>query len=326
MNDRARLAIPTLVLALALACAAEAPAQTWMEPAEWDQWLLPLEEYRPTQPQAADCRIFVREIGEGPTVVTLHGGWGGEHATLLPGLLPLADDARLVFYDQRGSLRSPCGEPPTAADHVADLERLRETLGEERIVLLGHSMGGWLAQAYAAEHPDRVAGLVLVAPVPATDSLPGRTDETRWERPEVIAELERHGLALPRRPEDTIQEWSVNHRIIFASVNIHDVTKWKEVPVPWFYDGEVGASAAESMPDGYDFTDDLATLEVPILVVAGDDDFIPVESQRAWTANVPNARLEVVENAGHIAWIDRPDAVLGAIRSYLEDLGTRQAQ
>ena len=124
--------------------AAPVHAQTWMHPAEWEQWLLPLEEYPANQPQAADCRIFVRETGEGPTVVMLHGGWGGEHGSLLPGLLPLAEDARLVFYDQRGSLRSPCDELPTAADHVADLERLREVLSEKRIVLLGHSKGaGW---------------------------------------------------------------------------------------------------------------------------------------------------------------------------------------
>lgn len=295
-------------------------AQEWTDPAGWDEWLLPLEDYRATQPQAAACRIYVREIGEGPTIVTLHGGWGGEHGSLLPGLLPLAEDARLVFYDQRGSLRSPCEEPPTAADHVADLERLRETLGEERLVLLGHSKGGWLAQAYAAEHPDRVAGLILVAPTPAADSLPTRTEETRWERPEVIAELERHGLVLPRRPEDTVQEWSINHRIIFAAVNLHDVTRWREVPVPWFYDAEAGRAAAESEPEGFDFTPALAALDVPVLVVAGDDDFIPLESHRAWTANVPNARLEVIERAGHIPWIDRAEAVLGAIEAYLDEL------
>lgn len=308
-----------LAACLATLAATPAPAQTWMDTTEWEEWLLPLEDYQPTQPQAADCRIFVRETGEGPTVVMLHGGWGGEHGSLLPGLLPLAEDARLVFYDQRGSLRSPCPASPTVSDHVADLEWLRETLGEERIVLLGHSKGGWLAQAYAAGHPERVAGLILVSSVPAADSLPSRTEEKRWERPEVTAELERLGLALPRRPEDTVQEWSINHRIIFAAVNLHDVTRWKAVPVPWFYDAEAG-QAAESEPEGYDFTADLEALEVPILVVAGDDDFIPLESHRAWTANVPNARLEVIEDAGHIAWIDRPEAVLEAIADYLEAL------
>lgn len=320
MKRLARVALGTVALVALILPTATVRAQPWTDPAAWDEWLLPLEDFQPTQPQAAACRIFVREIGDGPTVVTLHGGWGGDQSGLLPGLLPLAADARLVFYDQRGSLRSPCDAPPTAADHVADLERLRETLGEERIVLLGHSMGGWLAQAYAAEHPDRVEGLILVSTVPPVDSLPTRTEETRWERPEVAAELERLGLALPRRPEDSVQEWSINHRIIYASVNLHDVTKWKRVPVPWFYDGEAGIAAAESMPVGYDFTGALASLDVPILVVAGDDDFIPLASQRAWTAKVPNARLEVVEDAGHIAWIDRPDAVLGAIRAYLDDL------
>jgi proline iminopeptidase len=158
------------------------------------------------EPQAAACRIFVREIGSGIPVVMLHGGWGGEHESLLHDWLILADDHRLVFYDQRGSFCSPCDALPTAADHRADLEALRETLGEERVVLLGHSNGGWLAQAHAAAHPDRVAGMVLVDPVPARSDLSAWSGETRWERPEVLGELERHGLVLPRRPDDSVQE------------------------------------------------------------------------------------------------------------------------
>ncbi len=305
------------ITTLALILPAPAPAAA-QEPGD-REWILPLGEHHPTEPMSAECRIYVREVGHGPTVVMLHGGFGGELGSLTPDLLPLADAGRLVFYDQRGSLRSPCATAPTAADHVADVERLREALGEERIVLFGHSNGGWIAEAYAAEHPERIAGMILVSPVPPVDSLPTRTDEQRWERPEVIAELEALGLALPRRPEDTIPELSVNHRIIFAAVNLHDVTKWREVPVPWFYDSDAADSAASTRPEGYDYTAALAELDVPILVVVGDDDFIPLASQRAWTERVPNARLVVVESAGHIPWIDRPQAVLDPILEYLNE-------
>lgn len=92
----------------------------------------------------------------------LHGGWGGDHEDLLYGFLPLADGLRLTVYDQRGSLRSRCDELPTAADHVADLEALRRALGEERLVVVGHSNGTWLAMACAEAYPSRVAGLVLI--------------------------------------------------------------------------------------------------------------------------------------------------------------------
>jgi pimeloyl-ACP methyl ester carboxylesterase len=76
------------------------------------------------------------------------------------------------------------------------------------------------------------------------------------------------------------------------------------------------------MPAEWDFTDRLSSLPIPILVVAGDDDFIPIASQRAWTAEVPNARLVEIEGAGHISWIDRPEAVFGAVRAYLGEIGS----
>lgn len=301
------------------ALAQDAPT---FDSATWSEWVLPLGEFRAGEPLSAACRIFVREVGQGEPVVMLHGGWGGEHESLLHDWIPLAaaSGRRLVFYDQRGSLRSPCDEPPTVADHVGDLERLREILGAEKIVILGHSMGGWLAQAYAAAHPDRVAGLALIDPTPARSDLPTRSDEVRWERPAVAEELERLGLVLPRLPEDTVQEWSINHRVIFAAVNLHDVTRWREVPVPWFYATVAASSASSSMPDEWDFTADLAALPVPVLVVAGDDDYIPIGSTRAWVSDVPNARLVEVEGAGHLSWIDRPDVVLPAVTRYLSDL------
>lgn len=316
--------ISTLLICGPAAARAQDPLGHWRDPSTWNEWLVPLEEYSPGQPQSASCRIFVREIGAGPTVVVLHGGWGGEHASML-GLLPLAARYRLVFYDQRGSLRSPCERLPTADDHVADLELLRATLGVERVVLLGHSMGGWLAQAYAAAHPERVRALLLLGPTPAIDSLPARTAEARWERPEVLRELDRRGLVLPRRPEDTPQEWAVNHRIIFGAVNLHDITRWRELPVPWFYATDAARSAATSMPDDYDVTGSLARMGAPILVIVGDDDYIPPSSHRSWVPMVPNARLRIVEDAGHFSWIDQPEVVMGVISEFFEEV-FRQAR
>lgn len=105
------------------------------------------------------CRLFVQEYGKGTeTVVALHGGWGAEHSYLLDAFQGVEEAYRLVFYDQRGSLRSPC--PPekiSVEKHVEDLDRLRAELGLERITLVGHSMGTTLATMYLDRHPDRVS-------------------------------------------------------------------------------------------------------------------------------------------------------------------------
>ena len=141
-----------------------------------------------TDADGAKLSHYVAEYGveakPGNTVIVLHGGWGAEHSYLVPAIRPLADQWRFVLYDQRGSLRSPATPPAkvTYANLIEDLEQLRRRLGLEKVTLMAHSMGNMLAYGYLREHPDRVAGLVLVGPV-----LPGHENGTeeapRWTAP-----------------------------------------------------------------------------------------------------------------------------------------------
>ena len=141
-----------------------------------------------TDADGAKLSHYIAEYGveskPGNTVIVLHGGWGAEHSYLVPAIRPLADQWRFVLYDQRGSLRSPATPPAkvTYANLIEDLEQLRRRLGLEKVTLMAHSMGNMLAYGYLREHPDRVAGLVLVGPViPGNDS--GTEGAPRWTAP-----------------------------------------------------------------------------------------------------------------------------------------------
>jgi len=289
-----------------------------LDPRTWEEWLLPIDSMGASpQPQAAACRIWVREVGDGPPVVFLHGGWGAEMSDLFYGLLDLADDARLVFYDQRGSLRSHCDELPTVDDHVADLEALRVALGLERLVLVGHSMGTRLAMLYADAHPDRVAGIAMVAPVwPTPDEPAVERGAPPWEDPQVIEELERHGLVLDRRREDGPVGWAINHRIIFAAVNLADPTRWRASRPPWAYDQEVANHTAASMPEEFDFRPALAVIDGPVLLLQGEQDF---NAQATWADGMEGVERVAIEGAGHNAYTDRPDVVLPALRAFIRE-------
>src|SRR5690242_9154729 len=115
-------------------------------------------------------RLYTRHVGNGPSVVVLHGGPGAHHDYLLPQYDRLAEGRTLLYYDQRGGGRSPVPRDVAVGwrEHVADLEALRDHWQLERLTLLGYSWGGLLAVLYALEHPDRVARLALVSAAPVT--------------------------------------------------------------------------------------------------------------------------------------------------------------
>jgi pimeloyl-ACP methyl ester carboxylesterase len=278
------------------------------------------------------CRLYVREFGVGDTVVVLHGGWGAEHSYLLTPFRGLEDDYHLVFYDQRGSLRSPCPDSLVSVDaHVADLERLRVQLGQERLTLAGHSMGTWLAMKYLEVHPEHVGGMVLLdALVPrigADDAgLYGeeqkafndwRSDSTR-----VQDELAAEGLD---RPDSLLSDIELTDkwRIYFANSNIFHIERWRQMEGGQvFYDQGAGSAAGRSMNAnaGWDFLDDLAAHPYPVTVLIGDHDLVGFGGglHRSQLTPLENTTFVMLENAGHNSWVDRPAAFRAALVAGLE--------
>ncbi|MEQ8435608.1 MAG: alpha/beta hydrolase [Oceanicaulis sp.] len=293
-----------------------------------DQWYLPVpvEGAEPS----LDASLFVHEFGEGPTAVVVHGGWGAEHSYLRPFLDPLSPELHLVYYDQRGSLRSPCEDPCEISidNHIADLERLRQALGEDQLTLIAHSMGTWLAQAYAQAHPDRVEKLVLVGALPAQSPPPEDLPELEGEamnaqamteRPSVVAVREAEGLT---EGELTGRQISDAWKTRFAAVNLHDPTHWRRVEGGQsLYDGEAGRAATSTGWTGrWDYTDTLSTLPQPVDVIMGRFDFADFEA-RNWRhlADQPgsNVRFHDMGQTGHTGWYEAPVAYREAVRNAL---------
>jgi pimeloyl-ACP methyl ester carboxylesterase len=287
-----------------------APAQ-WANGAE-DEWYLPTGD---------GCELYVYERGRGAdTVVVLHGGFGHDHGYMVPAFAGIENRYRLIFYDQRGSLRSPCPDSLISLQKlIDDLERLRAALGHARINIASHSMGTILAMSYLQQHPTRVNALLLIGALPARTFpdqagttlaqrlAPGR-DSMSADRPAAREQLRKDGLdkdSAQLTPKQRSHAW----RIGFSARNMYHVDRWRQMRGGRiFYNGSAGAAAGRTVPNTYDFTPAIAAHRCQVWVIIGDHDYVDfgLVNHKRWTAQVPNARLAVLHDAGHAGWLDDP--------------------
>ena len=138
----------------------------------------------------ADGRTLAyHRSGSGPTLVC-HPGGPGFSSLYLGDLAGLGDELELVLLDPRGTGGSDPARDPrdyAIADYAADLEELREHLGLEQLLLLGHSHGGVVAVEFAASHPDRVERVILASTLarhgPEQDAAMQQGVEARKDEP-----------------------------------------------------------------------------------------------------------------------------------------------
>ncbi len=289
--------------------------------------------YVPTTDRAAN--LYVTTLGHGPDVIVLHGGPGNDFNYLVPAVRPLRDRYRFVLFDQRGSLLSPVSpdsmQQVTYAKIVEDIEALRVLLGQERVVLLAHSFGTILAQAYLRAHPERVAGLVLVASgPPVADStrplgayvgeLHGRMKRLR-ERAEVARALRDAGVDTAAAPGAlSLAQRAARRRIGLASVNLANMARWREmIGGGVYYSSAVDDAVGNSMETTWDSRPAIARAGAPVTVINGDADYID-PSASEWKGVLVESdlvRISVLGGAGHYSWIDAPAEFERALRGAL---------
>lgn len=252
--------------------------------------------------------LFERRVGAGPAVVVLHGGPGADHGYLLPGFDLLADHRELIYYDQRGGGRSPVGRdvPVGWREQVADLDALRALWEIERLVIVGYSWGGLLAQLYATEHPNRVERLALISPGPSWRAARDEFERRFAERnlaPALQAERDAvRASDLRARDPDAFQR-----RMFELSVvpYFYDPSKAREL-TPFRVIGRTQEEVWKSLGD-YDLRPRLRALRgIPTLVMHGHDDPIPIEAARE-SAVLLGAEFHGLDRCGHCPHVERSE-------------------
>jgi proline iminopeptidase len=259
---------------------------------------------------------------DAPPVLVLHGGPGAHHDYLLPQMLALAGDRRLVFYDQRGGGRSRTDDraPVTWRANVEDLARVARELAIEPLTIIGYSWGGLLALLYAiaasrGEADPPPTRLVLIDPAPVTRQYRSsfEAELARRQGAPGITGLREELAASGMRERDPA---AYRQRAFELSVAGYfaDAEAARDL-TPFRVTGRVQQSVWESLGD-FDLRDDLRQLHVPALVIHGREDPIPLDSS-VQVAQALGARLVVLEGSGHVPYVERPAPLFAAIERFL---------
>lgn len=274
-----------------------------------------------------EVELFYRTVGEGDqTVVFLHGGPGFCLEYFLPDVQPLAQNRRLLLYDQRSSGRSTLiGDPShnTIEDMVADLESLRDAFDLNELNLVGHSWGSLLAGLYAIEYPSNVDRMALVgSTAPAVGDWREDFDPMNRIDSEHRRVLQTHRERFRDNPGSMTDCW--NYWMIYGR-GYHSSAK--DAQRIW---GNICDRPAEKIEhrdilmDGLGFPDDLPDIrdelddvDVPTLVVHSEDGPIPVAAAEMWVDALPNAELFLLPTGGHLPWVDCPAVFFPAVDAFL---------
>lgn len=308
----------------------------------------------PSQPNGSETWLVEPGIelahfstGDGRNVLVIHGGPGAPSSQPLSGLDPLTGEYRFHYYAQRG-----CGESTRPIDRfdlsnmyenmtvldqtlglgaqIADIERIRQILGEEKLILIGHSWGGFLGSLYAAEFPERVEAMILVSPAnmlvmpqPEADSdlfASVRAELSADEQVEYDAFMEEYFdfAGLYEKSEDDLVAMNEKFGEYYISImnpNLEAVDT--EFPEQGRVGGWMVWAQYVSMGQRHDYRPALAEVDAPVLVIHGADDLQSEAASYMYAEAFPNTEFVVIEEASHFAFEEQPEQFAQIVTEFL---------
>ena len=274
-------------------------------------------------------QVWYKVVGSGESVplLTLHGGPGGGHDYLEP-LNALASERPVVFFDQLG-----CGKSDTPDDvslwridrFVDEVTAVRDALGLDRIHLLGHSWGGWLAIEYMLGAPSGVVSLTLAS---TSASIP----QFVYEAGKLISKLPREMAETMRRLEaegDFENPEFEAGMMEFYKRHLCRLDPWPD-PLMRCLENLDGNIVYETMNGPTEFTvignmkdwnriEKLSEIVAPTLITCGRYDELTPACSRTLHQGIMNSRMHVFERSAHMAHLEETESYLQILSEFLRD-------
>jgi len=277
-----------------------------------------------------DIKFFYQVKGTGnDTLVVIHGGPGMDSEYMVADFEPLAQTHTLIYYDQRGGGRSDLPEDTNKLhidNHIDDLEMLRKHFNLKQMTLVAHSFGPMVAVKYAITYPENISKMIFMGPVPPMrGDFGARYGQNLTSRLSPEQQQEMGGYFQELIQGDDIKSGCQNYWNLALIPRIA-----KGLPVS-IVKGDCCAAPPEAIRYGmqttnaatfgslgnWDLRPQLAELNIPTLILHGEEEAIPMDMIEEWANTLPDAELIKVAKAGHFTYAERPDIVWPAVKTFL---------
>lgn len=279
---------------------------------------------------ADNARLFYRVVGNGSkTIVFVHGGPG---LGIDDGGYDLESIAargfRFIMYNQRGGGRSELVTDKSKLGidyYVRDLEALRQYFGLKRMDLIGLSWGSGVVAYYAAAHPQNVNRIVFLSPMPPTQEFSKQRNQKIRSLidAKTLAEInEIHKRSKSASDADlpkVCRELNAYLDRLYVADPSHLARARGDTcsyPPQAIRGASFTTEAAVKSLNPFNFQRMLNKIRVPALVIEGEKSNVPLDATEAWARWLPNARLRLIPNAGHMNWIDQPEIVIASMSDF----------
>jgi pimeloyl-ACP methyl ester carboxylesterase len=261
------------------------------------------------QIKSGDADIVYRVVGEGPPVVLLHP-FPASHEFWVPVARALASRYRIILPDPRGHGDSGVGQGPATMDkHAADLAGVMDDADIGRAPLVGVSIGGYVLFEFWRRHRGRAAALVL-----CNTKAPADSAEARAGRLQAANDVLERGTEpffesmIPRLFGKTTRETRPD--LVAGALNMMRKMSPEDV-----------AQVQRGMAERPDSMDTLKTINVPTLLVTGEEDILTgLNEAELMRQHISGSQLRVIPKAGHYSPWEQPDEAGGLLRQFLEQL------
>jgi 3-oxoadipate enol-lactonase len=237
--------------------------------------------------QVNNITLAYEKLGSGSPLMLIHG-YPLDHTIWAEVADLLKDKFTLILPDLRGFGQSTTVETPyTMSDMADDLAGLLDHLGIENVALAGHSMGGYVALAFAKKYPQRVSGLGLVASQAAADTPEGKTGRYR-----TADEVSQKGIGIVA--DGMTPKLSANARVQAFVRPLIERQRPSAV-----------IGALKAMAEREDLLTHLSSVSFPVALIHGDADvLIPIDRARDIKSALPSARLIELHGIGHMPMME----------------------